>query len=500
MTQTKSGEISATAGLIRYNRQCIICNKPVDEIRRIHDQRFVEGLSFNKIGAQIGLSADAVGNHLNHHAVRANLVPNPSLVHSGDAFFDGSVPSAGDLPNITSGTFVWQGTQPAPLTGVVAPPPKPPKGWEPRVELDGDTGYLVSTPQRNDQISDFSEILVEMGLDPEAFRVVGPARISKWQQRNDGEWLTSYRVSVEKNVGEDIDLPALVQEVKAQIRYVEDKPQVERNPDRTLVVPFADLQVGKVGSRGDSEALIERLLDKRDKLADYIDEQRCADAIFLDLGDVIEGFENTAQQSFTNDLTPMQQLDLAITIEQDFIALLAGTHDRVTVGGVPSNHAAWRKGKDYLGRPADDWGLFALKQIERVYSQFEGTYDHVDFVYPEEWEKALYLEAQGMGIGVVHGDESSLAQMENYWAKHVHGASALAKADILLTGHYHTFKVGSSGRSLRTGKQKYWIAAPTLDNGSDWWANKTGSDSDPGLVVFVVDKEKGFDLQSLDVL
>lgn len=489
MTETKSGE--QLYGLISYNRQCIICNKPEDVVRKVHAQREVGGLSYNKIGAELGISADAVGNHLKHHRAA------PVAAFSADEWRELNGFAISGTGITESVTIPWPGHT---LTGVVAPPPKPPKGWEPRVELDGDTGYLVSTPQRNDKISDFSEILDEMGLDPEAFVVVGPARISKWQQRDGGEWLTSYRVQVEKKTGEDVDLPTLVQEVKAQIRYVEEKPVVERNPNRTLVVPFADVQVGKVGSRGDSKALVERVLEKRDKLADYIAEQKCGDAVFFDGGDIVESFENTAQQGFTNDLSIMQQLDLAGTLEQEFIALLASTHDRVRVSGVPSNHSAWRKGKDILGRPSDDWGLFLLKQIEKAYALHSGTYDHVEFHYPGDWEKSITLDVQGIGVGIVHGEDSTLARMTDWWAKQVHGASPLAKADILITNHYHTLGLNPTGRSLLTGKQKYWISTPTLDNGSDWWANKSGSDSDPGLLAFVVDKEIGLDLQTFTVL
>ena len=480
MTETKSG--GERYGLISYNRQCIICNKPEEVVRRVHAQREVAGLSYNKIGAELGISADAVGNHLKNHTVRANLTVTDTLNPNQFIYIDSH-------PNTA-----------APLTGVVAPPPKPPKGWEPRVELDGDEGYLVSTPQHNDKISDFSEILAEMGLDPEAFQVVGPARISKWQQVASGEWLTSYRVQVEKKSSEEVDLPLLMQEVRAQIRYVEDKPVVRRDPNRTLVVPFSDVQVGKVGSRGDSKALIERVFDKRDRLADYIDKQNCSEAVFIDGGDIVESFENTAQQSFTNDLSLMQQLDLAGTLEQEFIALLASTHDSVRVAGVPSNHSAWRRGKDVLGKPGDDWGLFLIKQIEKAYKLAPDTYGHVTFHYPDEWRKSICLDVQGIGVGAVHGEDSSLAQMENWWAKQVHGASPLAMADILITNHYHQLGLKPSGRSLTTGKQKYWIAAPTLDNGSDWYANKSGSDSDAGLLAFVVDKEIGLDLQSFTVL
>lgn len=418
------------------------------------------------------ISPDAVSNHLRKHA----------------------------LVSTTTNT-----TNVSPLLGVVNPPAKPPKGWEAQLELDGDTGRVTSTPQTNGKLSDFSGILEEFGIDPDEFEVVGSARISKWQSSASGDWLTSYKFEIQKKTsGETVDLPSLFAEVKAAAdhraitRYLTPPP--EKKSNRTLVVPFSDLQAGKVGSRGDSQALVERVLEKKEKLAYYIAEQNCSEAVFLDGGDVVESFENTAQQGFTNDLSIMQQLDLAGTLEQEFITLLAETHDKVTVGGVPSNHAAWRKGKDVLGRPSDDWGLFLLKQIQKAYKLAPEAYGHVEFQFPGEWEKSLNIAVQGLDIGLVHGEDSSLAQMENWWAKQVHGNSPIAESDILITAHYHTLGLKPSGRSRKNGKQKYWIATPTLDNGSDWWANKSGSDSDPGLMAFVIDSEIGFDLQSFTVL
>lgn len=416
------------------------------------------------------ISPDALSNHLRRHAgVSAPPVPV-------------SAPTV------------------APLLGVV----KPPKGWEAKLELDGDTGSVTSTPQTDGMLSDYSGILTEFNIDPEEFEVIGSARISKWQSAG-GDWLTSYKFEIQKkSSGEEVDLPSLINEVKRNISlnlYYREKPEPEiKNPNRTLIVPFSDLQAGKVGSRGDSQSLIERVMEKKEKLKKYVLEQGCSEAIFLDGGDVVESFENTAQQGFTNDLSIMQQLDLAGTLEQEFISLLAQTHDKVTVGGVPSNHAAWRKGKDVLGRPSDDWGLFLLKQIEKAYKLAPEAYGHVEFRYPGEWEKSLSIPVQGLDIGLVHGEDSTLAQMENWWAKQVHGNSPIADADILITAHYHTLGLKPSGRSRKNGKQKYWIATPTLDNGSDWWANKSGSDSDPGLMAFVVDSEIGFDLQSFTVL
>lgn len=383
----------------------------------------------------------------------------------------------------------------APLLGVI----KPPKGWEANVTLEGDSGSVTTTPQENDKITDFTSILEEFGIDPEEYKVSSTVRISKWQSFS-GEWLTSYKFEIERISGkEEINLPTLFQEARNNIVFKQPKKK-EASSTRSLVAVFADLQAGKVGSRGGSIELIDRAQEKQEKLSNYADANPCIESVFLDAGDIVESFENTAQQSFTNDLSIMQQIDLAGTIEQEFITLLSRKHETVRVAGVPSNHGAWRKGKDVLGRPSDDWGLFILKQIEKAYKLNEPVYGNVNFTYPDEWRKSLNLDVQGTGVGLVHGEDSSLAQMSNWWAKQVHGASPIAESDILVHGHYHTFGVNPSGRSLKTGLQKWIISSTTMDNASDWWANKDGSDSDAGMTVFIVDSEKGLDLQSLTVL
>jgi hypothetical protein len=447
--------------LFDYHRQCLSCNLSDDIAEKIHKWS-AQGGSYAEVSRQlqreysVSISEDAISNHLRFHAVQAEPLQ--------------------------------------PLLGVV----KPPKGWEAKVEIDGDTGEVVSTPQKNDKLSDFSQILEEFNIDSNEFEVDGPARMSKWQTFN-GDWLTAYRLRIQKKNPNTFDLPTMLAEVRSEIVFRRPKTKV-LNTDRTVVIPFADLQAGKVGSRGDSKALAERVTEKRYLLEEYVLAQGCSKAVFLDGGDIVESFENTAQQGFTNDLSIMQQLDLAGTLEQEFISMLSKHHESVTVGGVPSNHAAWRRGKDILGRPADDWGLFLLKQIEKAYALNPSVYGNVSFQYPDEWRKSINIDVQGTGVGLVHGEDSSLAQMENWWAKQIHGASPVAVSDILISCHYHTFLLKASGRSMRTGKQKYWLATGTLDNGSDWWANKSGSDSDAGLSVFVVEKDKGLDLSSFTIL
>ena len=66
-------------------------------------------------------------------------------------------------------------------------------------------------------------------------------------------------------------------------------------------------------------------------------------------------------------------------------------------------------------------------------------------------------------------------------------------------GHRAFLTVLPSGRNPSTGKSKWWLQAPTTDNGSSWFRNVGGGDSDAGLLVFDITPD-GFDLSSLTVL
>jgi hypothetical protein len=100
---------------------------------------------------------------------------------------------------------------------------------------------------------------------------------------------------------------------------------------------------------------------------------------------------------------------------------------------------------------------------------------------------------------VVHGNQFNTGQAVTWWQKQQHGGMPTATADILLTGHYHHLTVLPSGRNPVTGKPKWWLQAPTTDNGSSWFRNVGAGDSDAGLLVFDI-TEDGFDLSSLTVL
>lgn len=344
-------------------------------------------------------------------------------------------------------------------------------------------------------------ILRKFGHNPDTTQIVGTLEETHWMMG--GEWNHRYRFKTERRDENDLtikDLPLLYSQI--QEHHFKPGPIISNaqfHEDRSLVVVWADIQVGKTGSRGGTPELIERIKEKQDALADYIVQQRATTAYFLSVGDEVESFENTPQQAFTNDLSFPDQLDLELTFELEMIGLLAASHKSVTVSGCSSNHCRWRAGKNALGAPKDDYGLYIKRQLEKALRLNE-SYDHVNFIYPDKWDETVAVDVRGTTIGLAHGHQvSNPNQIEAWWTKQAFGAQATAEADILLTGHFHTFRAQPMGRSLRTGKNRWHLQAPTLDNGSDWFRNLQGSDSDAGMLVFCVD-ENGLDLQSLTIL
>lgn len=350
----------------------------------------------------------------------------------------------------------------------------------------------------DEPISDWSHIFERFNLSADDFEIVGDTvRCSTWQQSKrtdtgdrDVIQLYSYRAAFRRK-RDAIDLPALY--------AAADRPRpralIPADNDRTMVVVLSDVQAGKTGSRGGTPELVERLAAIRKKLEARLRSRRPARLVLAEGGDLFEGFESGGNPMFTNDLSLAQQMDLAGAELFEFVKLMQ-RFGPVEVMAVPSNHTAWRNGKQNLGRPSDDLGLFVHRQVARL-AQVAGLNAHWNF--PAEYDESLALDVGGTLLGLVHGNQFPPGRAADWWARQQHGGQAVGSADVLITGHYHSFRAQTTGRNARTGRPKWWVQAPTTDNGSDWFRNVQGEDSDPGLLAFDVTPE-GFDLQSLTVL
>lgn len=372
------------------------------------------------------------------------------------------------------------------------PPVVVPKQYQQHAEFDENGGTAATGPVRR-MVTDYRELLTLAGLDPDAFRIVG--KVSQWSKtHHDKEDTYSFFFTFEAlTAGEEaIDLPALY----AEARRAPRKPIRATASSRVTIVALSDVQAGKVDHRGGTPELIDRLAGMRERLAALLKTRKPQRTVLAEVGDLFEGFESGGNPMFTNDLSLAQQMDLAGTEVYRFIDVMQ-RHGRVDVVTVTSNHTSWRRGKQQLGRPGDDMGLFVHRQVQKV-ADAAGIDAH--WTFPGMYEESVIFDVLGTKLGVVHGNQFSPGQAVTWWQKQQHGGGPTATADILVSGHYHNLTVVPSGRNPVTGRAKWWLQCPTTDSGSSWFANASGgTDSDPGLLVFDI-TEDGFDLSSLTVL
>lgn len=363
-----------------------------------------------------------------------------------------------------------------------------PARYRQHAEWDEHGGEGATGPVR-EVVSDHAALLRLAGLDPDRWRIVG--KVSQWTKTHKNAPDTySFFFQFESKALDEIDLPALY----AAARRRTTVPK-RHDTDTATVIVFADPQIGKTGRRGGTPELIARIAEKRRLLDPLLKARKPSRILIADAGDGFEGFESGGNPMHTNDLSLTQQMDSYATELFEFIRL-AFKHAPVDVAAVPSNHTAWRNGKQLLGKPDDDLGLFVHRQVQKTIdaSPMDATWH-----YPHPYDESVAVDLLGTTIGLVHGNQFGPGQQVQWWEKQTFGAQAVAQADILISGHYHSFSANVAGRNPTNGRQRWALGAPTLDNGSDWYRQTAGRDSDPGLLVFDVNTD-GFQLSTLTIL
>lgn len=367
-----------------------------------------------------------------------------------------------------------------------APRVEAPSGWKPAFEFDGTEGTATLPPSQG--VPSFDEFLIEQGFDPKEFEVVGSPRTSRWQ-KYDGEWLSSYRFNFRRKTS-SINLPLLWAEAK---RTKAPKP-VTTATDKALVILWSDLQVGKAASRGGSEALLQRVRETQERLIAQIKQVKPKLVIFADLGDTVENFGNAADmaQLQSNDLSIMDQVDLAATLAWDTLKLIAKHTPEIWYASVGSNHCQWRVNKQRVGTPTDDWGIYIGRAIARLAREVGLP---IKFFEPTKHDESLALDVFGDGfhvLGMFHGHQVNRPDGVPAWLKgQMFGNQPITAFTVAVSGHFHHLRVQELGCTPR-GTSRYWVQASTMDNGSDWFRLNSGEDSQPGLVTFALEQGKDF--------
>lgn len=358
--------------------------------------------------------------------------------------------------------------------------------FKPGIEFDGNEGQAV-TPGFTQEPENFDEFLISAGLDPETIEVIPPIRTSRWQQREDGEWLTSYRFTFRRRVPE-LDLPALFAEAR---RAKPTKPKSVNREEKVLLVCPSDFQVGKTGSRGGTKELIERVMKSYDRIEEIAKSTKYERIYILDLGDIIESFSSKAQfnQLEGNDLSPMQQVDAASALMFDLIKRLHKLAP-ITYGSIASNHCQNRFNGQQVGKPGlDDWGVVIAQQLSRLTRELEWD---VQYLVPHPDDEGFAFEYGVNTVGCIHGHQVSRPEgIPKWWSDATFGNQFAAPCSLLLSSHFHHLRVTELGQHTN-GFSKFWVQMPTSDAGSDWFRRTSGQDSSTGIGVIELDKHIPF--------
>lgn len=359
------------------------------------------------------------------------------------------------------------------------------------VEFDGSEGW-GQTPGLTSEPESFDEFLRDAGIDPEGIEVIPPVRTSRWQQQKDGElvWLTSYRFNFRKR-STAIDLPLLAKEAESKL----SKPPKRKRTDSALVILWSDLQVGKVDINGGIDDLYQRVSHTHHELLAVIEREKPSKVVFADLGDTVENFENKAniQQLYSNDLSIMDQVDVATTMAWRTLRTIAEQVPTVTYASVGSNHCQWRKNGQVVGKATDDWGVFIGRQLARLAKESGAT--NVRFVEPQPHDESLAIDVFGDQfhiLGIVHGHQARNSNLvADWWKKQAFGNQPVSSATTLIHGHFHHLRIEEHGQTP-DGNSRFVVGAPTLDNGSNWWRTVAGDNAPPGLAYLILEKQKPY--------
>lgn len=361
----------------------------------------------------------------------------------------------------------------------------------PSLKVEGNGGMLTTRPMVGTDAPKWDDVLALWDLDPNEFEVIEPVTFNSWEAQKDGEivQMRQYKARIQRR-------PALLREagidhLLASISKRKPRKQPETlSGDGDFCVVLADWQTGK-GEGGGSEKLVERVKQSIIDVTARVKELRKAGRSLGTLnvlwpGDSVEGCgDHYAMQTFQTDLDRKSQIMLAQALLDAALDEWSKHFERVRVIAVGGNHGENRKNGKAYTTFGDNDDLLVVENVQFAYSKNTDRYGHIEFIIPEDHLNAVVRVAGGnWSLGVTHGHLSRSGngiegKVARWFGNMAAGKHAIGLVDVLVTGHYHHFASKDNGGW-------YWLQAPALDGGSEWFTQTSGQYSQPGVLTFAM--------------
>lgn len=357
-----------------------------------------------------------------------------------------------------------------------------PEDWRPRMDVDtAKGGFVISKPRPSSEIPDALSILEEFGLDPQEW-TVSSMRRGKWQ-KYDGEWLESVRVNLIPASGtlyNQLDAEQLIDELK---KWRPERGAKQATGNGSFAVFPSDQQIGKKTGSGGTQQSIDRILGLTDsavqKFKSYQKMGLSLGTITLGLpGDHVEGTTSQGgrlQGQAASDLGITEQVRVARRLLMAQIKALAPLAENMIVPVINGNHD--EAGRFVATDPADGWNVEIASAVQDACAE-NPALQHVQFRFPSSGHQTLVTEICGVHVGMFHGHQANQNNVLKYLSGQAAGQTALGLADIWVSGHFHNFRTMDIADRL-------WLQCPTTDPGSEWFRDRAGLESKPGLLTMV---------------
>jgi len=252
------------------------------------------------------------------------------------------------------------------------------------------------------------------------------------------------------------------------------------------VINLADVQGGK-SEGGGVAATQKRLLDGLENVQRWLDRQRetynIAEVVLVNNGDPLEGCDGSyASQLFTVELNLRGQMNFVLDMWELYAKQLFPQFDNAQFVSVLCNHGqlSRQKGRDNVTSDSDNAGGFLAETLKRVLDA-RPEFGHVDWVIPHD-EMNVYTTAAGVPMAFNHGHKiptSGRDGFEKWLGGQVRGNDDAYRSKIWQTAHRHHFAAWDLGSCTV-------FQAPSLDGGSKWFRDSSGSYSRSGILTYLV--------------
>ena len=357
-----------------------------------------------------------------------------------------------------------------------------PENWRPRMDVDDVSGgFIISEPREPGQPQDAKDILESFDLNPNDWEITSIRR-GKWQ-KYDGEYLESLRVNVvpaRVALEDRLDAESLIDEVKKWRPSAGIKKAVG---DGAYTIVASDQQIGKKANGHGTQQSIDRILHLTEASVERFHSLRRMGlnlgTIVLALpGDHVEGLTSQngrLQGQAASDLGLTEQVRVARRLLMAQIKALAPLAERLVVPVINGNHDEVTR--QVAADPADGWNVEIASAVQDACAE-NPALQHIEFRFPASGHQTLSVDINGTMLGLFHGHQAGRDVMK-YLSGQAAGQTALGNADVWISGHFHNFKCMDIGHRL-------WLQCPTTDPGSEWFRDRAGLESKPGLLTMVL--------------